>query len=302
MGTDIPAGELAQMLGVTRRMATKILATWANGGTYRGVAMRVSRHLATDVGRGGMHYTVSRDDIRRAGLGEPSTRMTPPSAKEDSQPRALPPTVIVLNPAAKWRDDLAGRIADAGAPGSRARAAELALMARSVCWPAGKRKGRPIGERTLRGWVAAHDKQGMVTAPRLGRSDRGKPRVIAWRALDRAMNAAGLPEHKQHEIAKDLREVVRGLCPIRRRRSRLILSCAMRRPRPLANVWRSKRTVGTRSWTIRPLHSRSSPPRRGCAMSDERRHPMTAEGSNPPAATPAGGRSPARSINGKGPQ
>lgn len=111
-----------------------------------------------------------------------------------------------------WRLSLVRRIIQAGPPGSEARAAELRDLARKEFYRDGKRAGAPIAERTLRAWVATHERDGAVPLMRrTPRADRGRSRVIAWREWDKALCDAGISDARQREIAASLDADVRGL-------------------------------------------------------------------------------------------
>lgn len=98
----------------------------------------------------------------------------------------------------------------AGPIGSPARAARVAELVASLRYLSGDRAGRPVAERTIRAWVAEYEKAGLAAVKRKRRADRGLARVIAWRAWDDAMEAAGVPIERQREIASRLDALVRG--------------------------------------------------------------------------------------------
>jgi hypothetical protein len=193
----ISADGLAALSGVTLRAAQKVCARALAGQPWRGNRLEV-RLVPSRGGASGTAYEVAVSSL-------------PPDLAAKLA-RAAPPPVPRRLTGAGWRLALVQSIQGAGPAGSPERAEQLRAVAARAVYPSGARAGEPIAERTLRGWVAQAEAGGAV---RLGggkrRADRGAARVIAWRAWDRAMQAAGVPEARQREVAARLDAEVRGL-------------------------------------------------------------------------------------------
>lgn len=195
---------MAEAAGVTRVAIHEVITRARPPGAairWRGADLRVE----VCHGRGGA--AGKRYRIQVASL--------PPEVQAALQPAVSPPPrmpVIRANDhTGDWRMDVAARLAAHGAPGSPERARAVQDAAHLITFREGKRAGQLVGERTLRGWIAAYEKRGRIAPLKLARADRGKARVVAWRAWDRAMDAAGIPKARQQEVAAELRNLVRGM-------------------------------------------------------------------------------------------
>lgn len=199
-GEWLSATAFADAVGITRQCARKALARAIDGHPWNGHTLSV-RRVPSRGGAAGVAYEVAISSLP-AELAQ-RLRPTKPSPPITRRPVAS---------AGDWRLRLVLAVCDAGPPGSTTRAARLRDAAASAAYPAGRRAGQSVAERTLREWVAAYEARGMLPLlARRRRSDRGQARVIAWREWDRAMDAAGVPEAQQRDIAATLHAEVLGL-------------------------------------------------------------------------------------------
>jgi len=126
-------------------------------------------------------------------------------------PATPPPAQHRLPLGPDFRLALVQPIADAGPPGSPARAEKLREVAARAVFPSGKKAGKPVGISSLRAWLADYDAKGAVPLMRRKpRADKGAARVIAWREWDRAMAAAGVPEAEQRKMVATMHAKVLG--------------------------------------------------------------------------------------------
>lgn len=197
IGHWAPLARFADASGIGPRAAQKALARALAGKPWNGHRLEV-RIVRSRGGRGGAAYEVA------------VASLPPDLAAKLAAPEA--PRAPTARPArgADWKVQLVHRVIEAGPPGSEARALRLREVAARATYPAGKRAGQVVAERTLRKWVATHEARGIVPLLKRQRADRGASRVIAWRAWDRAMDEAGVPKPRQQEIAAQLAALVKG--------------------------------------------------------------------------------------------
>lgn len=193
----VSAVHFARASGISLRAAQKALKRAAAGKLWNGLTLDV-RAIHSRGGAAGLCYEVAVSSL-------------PPDLAAKLAP-AAPPAIPRLTSGPSWRLDLIKAIQDAGPPGSEARAAQLRAVAACATYPAGKRMGQPVAERTIRAWVASAEAGGFLkVAGATRRADRGTSRVLAWREWDRAMRDAGVSDARQREIAARLDADVRGL-------------------------------------------------------------------------------------------
>jgi hypothetical protein len=196
----VPADAFARATGVSVRAAQKALTRAYANIPWNGHLLDV-RVVPTRGGASGIRYEVAVASLPP----EIASRVAP-------SPAAPLPAQHRLPMGADFRLALVQSICEAGPPGSEARAVQLRAVAARALYPSGKKAGQRVAERTLRAWVAAHDRAGALPLiRRKPRADRGASRVIAWREWDRAMVAAGVPEAKQRQMAATMDAEVRGL-------------------------------------------------------------------------------------------
>lgn len=196
-GQHVSTSAFAVASGISARAAKKALARALAGKPWNGHRLEV-RVVRSRGGRGGAAYEVA------------VASLPPDLAAKLAAPEA--PRAPTARPAggADWKVQLVHRVIEAGPAGSEARAVRLREVAARATYPAGKRAGQVVAERTLRKWVATHEARGIVPLLKRARADRGASRVIAWRAWDRAMDEAGVARSRQHEIAERLAAMVKG--------------------------------------------------------------------------------------------
>jgi hypothetical protein len=197
IGQHVSTSAFAATSGISARAAKKALARALAGKPWNGHRLEV-RVVRSRGGRGGAAYEVA------------VASLPPDLAAKLAAPEA--PRAPAARPArgADWKVQLVHRVIEAGPAGSEARAVRLREVAARATYPAGKRAGQVVAERTLRKWVATHEARGIVPLLKRARADRGASRVIAWRAWDRAMDEAGVAWARQHEIAERLAAMVKG--------------------------------------------------------------------------------------------
>ncbi len=209
---------LALALGVSERMAQKVLNRAARGLPYRGVTLRV----VSTRGRGGKRgesYLVAREDVERL-TGGPSTLPVPvpvvPSAPAlpCADPESIAKAAVAAIQAHKegdwaWRFDII-RPAVAhpkGTAGRRAVVDDLAGRAHRL--PSGDE--RRFGSTTLYQWIKEYERRGFEGLGRKGRADRGQRRVAVSLEWDRAARAAGMADADLERIAAAVLKRVRSL-------------------------------------------------------------------------------------------
>lgn len=228
---EIGADELATLLNISRRMATKAIALMLGGSPYRGRVLPVA--VRRGLGRGGKAYFVRVADLPPEWLANqasppasvPSGDTAPTAVATVSSARALP----VARPASddsatgNWKIDAAMAVIGAGPKGSPERAEkvrELAAVLRYQSEAArpgrrskgGKKVGRPVPAETIRKWVADYEAKGLAAFVKgERRADAGERRTIAWRAWDALMDRHGIPQDRQRQIEDGFRRLLLGL-------------------------------------------------------------------------------------------
>ena len=195
--------ELADLAGLSDRAVRKAIAGCADGRPWRG-AMLQARSID---GRGGAAGTVHQvaiaslpPDLQQRARELLEAPASAPARTPAPVPRSL----------GELRLSAVLSVLAAGPKGSADRAARVAGLAATLRYPTGKRAGSPVGQGTIRAWVADYEREGLTAIKRKERSDRGASRVIAWAAWDAAMAEARVPADRQREIAAALDRSVRS--------------------------------------------------------------------------------------------
>ncbi len=183
---------------ISRRAAAKAAARAVTGASWRGSRLEI-RLLGGKRSRAGLVYEVSIDSLP----SDVRSRIT-----LSTQPEL--PLIAPLAASKNWRMDLVRAVIEAGERGSDARGKRVSDLALSARYGSGKRAGQPIPERTIRSWVASYEARGMIALARSRRADRGKARVIAWRAFDKAMDRAGVSEEAQRKTAEKIIKLIKA--------------------------------------------------------------------------------------------
>lgn len=186
----LDADEFARCVGMSERSARAALAAADAGRPWRGTLL-VVRTVSGAGGSNGLKRQVLAasipGDVQRldhASGNSSSETPLAPLASSSSSPWSV--QLQIIGPALR-------------AP---ARSAERAA---SIADAASRHS---IGERTLRGWIAAYEKEGAAKLCRQRRADRGKRRSVISRVWD---DAVPLAEDVKIEIAEKLRRYVRSL-------------------------------------------------------------------------------------------
>lgn len=216
--TWITVASVAEAAGVSARAVQLVLGGAAKSGrvpTWRGVPLTV-RRVDGRGGRSGLRYEVEASSLpaelrdRLAAAAPASPVPVPALAPRTAVAAAAPPTLPPATLPALRREVVLAVLA-AGPPRSRGRGAAVARLAASALYPVGKRAGKPVGETTIRAWVADHERRGVLAFRRRERADKNTTKVLAWRAWDAAGEAAGLPEGRRRELAAAIHREACGL-------------------------------------------------------------------------------------------
>jgi hypothetical protein len=162
-------------------------------------------------------------------------------AKLPKPAEATPGLILPGTGGLGWRLEVVRRVRETP-PGTPERAAAVARLAREATWPHGPRRGRPVGERTVRRWVAEYEGGGMgaVADRRRGRSG-AEPAAVS-RAFDAFAAPHGVPPDGLARIAAALDRYCESLwAKLPRANAAHIARCA---PAKLAELLRGGPAAG----------------------------------------------------------
>lgn len=199
--TWIDAAEFSTLVGISERMARKVLARAHEGKPWRGAFLNV-RFTHGRGGRSGLQYEVHCASVPTASY--------PDLAEQPQSPSDLAslPVVITNSPRLEgdweWRHSII-RPALAHPRGSAGRSAAVVETARSARYQSGKKRGRAVSERTLYAWIAEYEDKGFAGLMRKARADRGERRVTISTKWDALADGANVSEAERERIAAEVR-------------------------------------------------------------------------------------------------
>ncbi len=228
--TWISAFEFADIARISERKGRLALQRAHSGKTWRGHTLSVIAQRGRG-GASGISYlvridslppelhiraeavfgTATDEDDNSAPLALPAPATGTALAVQNQTPISRPVTAntTVATREWAWKREIIHPAMNLS-KGSPERAAMIAeLASKSYLMPNGRRK--TFGETTLRNWVREYEKRGVAGLCRKGRSDRGKPRVMASQTWDQAMSEAGISPLGQKRIIVKLRRYVRSV-------------------------------------------------------------------------------------------
>lgn len=234
--------EFAAVAHISERKARSALARADAGRAWRGVRLEVRKVKACG-GPKGLRYEVRVDSLPNemrdrweapcqtncrelpvepalnststASSSRPETSSVPTRrVARMAEPVACLPSVhrptVTMDDGAAWRRTLVQPIRHGSVPGSANRAAMIrAVAAREHTDWTGRRV--TVSERSLRGWIARYEADGMAGLGRRCRDDRGRQRVALSRAWDVALKAAGATVDQMAAAIADIRTHVASL-------------------------------------------------------------------------------------------
>ncbi len=157
-------------------------------------------------GKGGTSYLVDPASLPA------ELRAKLPAAAPEPVPTPCPTVVASPTSAglASWKLAVVRRVQQGSEQGSTERAKRIREVAAETVWPSGRRKGRPIGETSLRTWIRREEEHGYGGVLRRQRADRGAKRVIISKRWCEATAAAGLDKAGQERIAEGLDHFIKS--------------------------------------------------------------------------------------------
>jgi|GEM_PF-1450387 len=213
----------AALVGINRYSAATALKICHNGGTWRGVKLEV----VIDTGRcgggnGGLVYLVRKDSIPPQFIKHPAPVLESQAPEETlsaaapgelilaKPPAALPEGPLVNKEALDFKLSIIQRVRHETEPNTPERAKLIQALAQTERYPYGKKKGKLVGETTIRKWVNDYENQGYAGLIRQRRSDLKKPRALISRPWDKAVKDLGLSDEECKKLAAALKLEVRA--------------------------------------------------------------------------------------------
>lgn len=191
----LPAGDFARLVGISTDVARRVLRDCHSGKRWRGVELLV-RKAPSPGGPKGLRYEVAAASL-------PSEIV--PQARAVLVPAGEGPSHD-LEP---WKLAAVQSVRRAGKPGSAERAAAVRKLAAELSYPDGRKRGKPVSERTIRAWVKEYESGGYAALSRKGRADAGSRRVTVSRAWDRAAAEAGLDGAARQMVLERLEQAIK---------------------------------------------------------------------------------------------
>ena len=239
VGPTLSVREFSELAGISHRKAREALRVCHEGGAWRGVQLDV-RLAPAKGGPRGLTYQVSCDSLPPQLRPKPESVSVP--AELPNLPEAVRSPITGDQAEADWRLSVIQPIRHGSEAGTPERAAMIREAASTVRYRDGKRRGKPVGEKTIRTWIAAYEARGIAGLRRKARSDAQERRVVISRQWDAAAAAAGISEAERTNIAAQLRKRVASLWSrgapswptVQLSAMPFLLDLTCRAPRPLA--------------------------------------------------------------------
>ena len=189
---------LAACARISVQKARRALSRAHEGLPWRGVYLDV-RCVRGRGGRSGRAYEVAVSSLPKA-LQETYRANLAPS---DASPRHD------IDTQAEFKLSVIRSVRRLVADGLGKDAAVKAVCAEAR-YPYGRRRGKNVGERTVRDWLRTYEREGTAGLMRKQRSDVGQPLVTISRQWDALAEKAGLDDSERQRIAAALIRRIKG--------------------------------------------------------------------------------------------